>query len=163
MKDHYLKSIFEPESVAIVGASERANSVGSQVLLNVVEGFSGKIYPVNPKHDKVRGLDCYPSLSHIDHPIDLVIIAIPATRIPTVMRECTQHQVRAVIVLSAGFAEVGKKGESLQNEIVDIAKTYNIPLLGPNCLGILRPRVGLNATFAKSTARSDTWITESRF
>lgn len=154
MKDHYLKSIFEPESIAIIGASERENSVGSQVLINVLEGgFKGKIYPVNPKHKQVKGIDCYPSLSDIDHPIDLVIIAIPAKRIPKVMHECSQHPVRAVIVLSAGFGEIGKKGQALQNEIVDIARTYNIPLMGPNCLGIIRPRVGLNATFAKSTAR----------
>ena len=154
MKDHYLKSVFEPESIAIVGASERENSVGNQVLLNVMQdGFKGKIYPVNPKHEKVRDLECYPSLSDIDHPIDLVVIAIPAKRIPKVMQECSQHQVRAVIVLSAGFAEIGKKGKALQNEIVDIARTYNIPLIGPNCLGIIRPKVGLNATFAKSTAR----------
>ncbi len=154
MKDHYLKSIFEPESIAVVGATERENSVGNQVLLNVIDGgFKGKIYPVNPKHEKIRNLECYPSLSDIDHAIDLVVICIPAKRIPAVMHECSQHQVRAVIVLSAGFAEIGKKGKSLQNEIVDIARTYNIPLLGPNCLGIIRPKVGLNATFAKSTAR----------
>ncbi len=154
MKDHYLKSIFEPESIAVVGATERENSVGNQVLLNVIEGgFKGKIYPVNPKHEEVRNLQCYPSLSDIDHPIDLVVICIPARHIPSVMHECSQHQVRAVIVLSAGFAEIGKKGESLQSEIVDIARTYSIPLLGPNCLGIIRPRVGLNATSAKSSAR----------
>jgi acetyltransferase len=154
MKTHYLKSIFEPESVAVIGASERENSVGSQVLQNIINGgFIGKIYPVNPKHKEVRGLSCYQSLSEIDHPVDLVIIAIPAKFIPKVMKECSQHPVRAVIVLSAGFSEVGKKGESLQNEIVDIAKTYNIPLMGPNCLGVIRPKVGLNATFAKSTAR----------
>ncbi len=154
MKDHYLKSIFEPESIAIVGASERKDSVGAQVLSNVIEGgFKGKIYPINPKHKKVRDLDCYPSLSEIDHSIDLVIIAIPAKRIPRVMEECAQHTVRAVIVLSAGFSEVGKRGQALQNEIVDIARTCNIPLLGPNCLGILRPAIGLNATFAKSNAR----------
>ncbi|MDJ0882002.1 MAG: CoA-binding protein, partial [Gammaproteobacteria bacterium] len=154
MKDHYLKSIFEPDSVAIIGASERKNSVGNQVLHNIIEGeFAGKIYPVNPKHTEVQGLPCYPSLKEIDHPIDLVVIAIPAKRIPKVIKECAQLSVKAVIVLSAGFAEIGKKGQSLQNEIVDTAKTYNIPLLGPNCLGVIRPRVGLNATFAKSNAR----------
>ncbi len=154
MKDHYLKSIFEPNSVAVIGASERAKSVGEQVLRNILEGgFTGEIYPVNPKYKKVQGLNCYPSISDIDHPVDLVVFAIPAKHIPKVMRECSQHGVRAAIVLSAGFAEVGKRGESLQNEIVDIAKTFNMPLIGPNCLGIIRPKVGLNATFAKSSAR----------
>jgi acetyltransferase len=154
MKDHYLKSIFEPESIAVVGASERADSVGAQVMANIVKGgYLGKIYPVNPKHDKVQGIDCYPSIAEIDHPVDLVIIAIPARRIAKVMEACAKHPVRAVIVLSSGFTEIGKKGETLQNEIVDIARTYNIPLLGPDCLGVLRPRVGLNATFARSNAR----------
>jgi acetyltransferase len=92
-------------------------------------------------------------LSDIDDPIDLVIFAIPAKRIPKVMHECSQHPVRAVIVLSAGFAETGKKGLSLQNEIVDIARTSNIPLMGPDCLGIIRPKARLNATFARSSAR----------
>ena len=154
MKDHYLKSIFEPESVAVVGASGRANSIGARVLRNIIDGgFKGKVYPVNPKHKTVQGLDCYPSLAEIDRPIDLVIITIPARRVPRVMEECGQHPVRAVIVLSSGFAELGRKGESLQHEIVDIARTYNIPLLGPDCLGILRPRVDFNASFARSNAR----------
>ena len=155
MKDHYLKSIFEPASVAIIGASERENSVGTQVLKNLLEsGFKGEIYPVNPKHETVQGLHCYGSLMAIEHSVELAVIAIPAVRIPKVLHECSKHGVRAVIVLSAGFAEVGKRGLALQHEIVDIAKTYNIPLVGPNCLGILRPRVGLNTSFAKSNARN---------
>ncbi|MCP4075284.1 MAG: bifunctional acetate--CoA ligase family protein/GNAT family N-acetyltransferase [Gammaproteobacteria bacterium] len=154
MKDHYLKPIFEPSSVAVIGASERESSVGEQVLRNIREGgFTGEIYPVNPKHKTVQGLKCYSSLNDIDHPVDLVVFAIPSKHIPKVMRECSQHGVRGAIVLSAGFSEVGKHGEVLQNEIVDTAKTFNIPLIGPNCLGIIRPRVGLNTTFAKSTAR----------
>jgi len=154
MKDHYLKSIFEPTSVAIIGASERESSVGTQVLKNILlGGFGGDIYPVNPKYDSVQGLTCYSSLTAIDHPVDLAVFAIPAQRVPKVMRECSKRGVHAVIVLSAGFAEVGTRGKSRQSEIIDIAKTFNIPLVGPNCLGIIRPRVGLNATFAKSTPR----------
>ena len=107
MKDHYLKSIFEPTSVAVIGASDRESSVGEQVLRNIREGgFKGDIYPVNPKRDMIQGLKCYPSISDIDHHVDLVVFAIPAKHIPNVMRECSQHGVRAAIVLSAGFAEV---------------------------------------------------------
>ena len=150
-KKHYLTKIFEPQSVAIVGASDRENSVGAQVLRNMREsGFKGEIYPVNPKHESVQGLKAYASISGIDHSIELVVIAIPAPAIPDVMRECGEHGVGAAVVLSAGFAEIGKRGQILQNEIVDIARTYDIPLVGPNCLGVIRPRVGLNATFAKS-------------
>ena len=155
MKKHYLHKVFEPQSVAVIGASERASSVGAQVLRNILEGgFSGEIYPVNPKHDKIQGLRAYTSIGEIDHPVDLVVIAVPALAIPDVMHQCGEHDVGAIVVLSAGFAEIGKRGKALQNEIVDIARTHDIPLIGPNCLGVIRPRVGLNATFAKSGARS---------
>jgi acetyltransferase len=155
MKKHYLNKVFEPQSIAIVGASERPNSVGTQVLTNIREsGFRGDIYPVNPKHDTVQGLKAYASVADIDHPIDLVVIAIAAPAIPKVMAQCGEHGVGAAIVLSAGFAEVGKRGQALQHEIVDTARTYDIPLVGPNCLGVIRPRVGMNATFAKSVVKT---------
>ncbi len=155
MKKHYLNKIFEPQSVAVVGASDHAGAVGAQVLRNIREGgFAGDIYPVNREHDRVQGLKCYHAISDIDHPIDLVVIAIPAAGIPKVMHECGEHGVQAVVVLSAGFAEIGKRGQALQHEIVDIARTFEIPLIGPNCLGLIRPRVGLNATFAKSGVKT---------
>ncbi|MEO5341718.1 MAG: bifunctional acetate--CoA ligase family protein/GNAT family N-acetyltransferase [Gammaproteobacteria bacterium SHHR-1] len=155
MKKHYLKTLFEPGSVAIVGASDEAHSVGGQILRNMQEcGFKGEIYPVNPDCEAIQGLPCYPRLRAIDHPIDLVVFAVPAEQIPTMMREAGDLGVRAAIVISAGFAETGPRGESLQNEIVDIAKTHNIPLMGPNCLGIIRPRIGLNATSAKSQVQT---------
>ncbi len=155
MKKHYLEKIFEPASVAVVGASDKENSVGGQVLRNLREnGFRGALYPVNPKHRKIQGLHAYASLSDIDHPVDLVVIAIPPGAVPGVMHACGERGVGAVIVISAGFAETGPAGLALQNEIVDIARTYDIPLVGPNCLGILRPRIGLNATFAKSPAKT---------
>ena len=155
MKKEYLNKVFEPQSVAVVGASDKSESVGGQVLRNIrAGGFGGEIYPVNPKYETVQGIKCYASITDIDHPIDLVVIAIPATAIPGVMAECGEHGVGAAIVLSAGFGEIGRRGLALQNEIVDTARTYDIPLVGPNCLGIIRPRVGLNATFAKSSAQT---------
>ncbi len=155
MKKHYLYKAFEPASVAVIGASDRESSVGGQLLRNIREGgFAGDIYAVNPKRETVQGLQSYPSVSAIDHPVDLAVIAIPAERIPGVMRECGNLGVGAAIVLSAGFSEVGNAGAALQSEIVDVARTHGIVLVGPNCLGIMRPRVGLNATFAKSPVRS---------
>jgi len=154
MKKHYLNKLFEPQSVAIVGASDRESSVGAQVLRNIREGgFQGEIYPVNPKHDTIQGLKAHASISDIDHPIDLVVIAIPAPAIPKVIRECAEHGIGAAVVLSAGFAEIGRRGQALQSEIVDVARTFDVRLVGPNCLGIIRPRVGLNATFAKSSVK----------
>jgi acetyltransferase len=153
MRKHTLHRLFEPQSVALVGASEKAGSVGRQVLQNLVGGnFQGDIYPVNPNYDSLMGLSCYPSLRDIDHSIDLVVLAIPAGEIPEVMRQCGEQQVGAVVIISAGFGEIGAIGRALQNELVDLARTFHIPLVGPNCLGIMRPRVGLNATFAKSGA-----------
>ncbi|OOZ45311.1 bifunctional acetate--CoA ligase family protein/GNAT family N-acetyltransferase [Solemya velum gill symbiont] len=155
MKKHYLSKLFEPDSIAIIGASESEGSVGGQVLRNLLDsGFGGALYPVNPKHDEIMGLSAYKSVSGVDHTIELAVIATPAKLIPGIMQECADHGVAAVIVISAGFAEIGKAGLDLQNEIVDIARTYDIPLIGPNCLGIVRPRVGLNATFAKSPAKT---------
>jgi acetyltransferase len=155
MKKHYLKKVFEPQSIAVVGASERPDSVGTRVLQNIRDGgFTGDIYPVNPKYDSIQGLPAYASVSDIDHPIDLVVIAIPAASIPAVITECGEHRVGAVIVLSAGFSEVGKRGQALQNQIVDTARTYDVPLVGPNCLGVIRPRIGMNATSGKSAARA---------
>ncbi|MGD8955887.1 MAG: bifunctional acetate--CoA ligase family protein/GNAT family N-acetyltransferase [Chromatiaceae bacterium] len=151
MKKHYLSKVFEPRSVAIVGASERASSVGAQVLRNMREsGFQGELFPVNPKHDQVQGLKAYASIRDIDHAVDLVVIAVPAEAIPQVMRDCGESSVGAAVVLSAGFVEIGKAGLTLQRAIVDIARTNGIRLVGPNCLGVMRPSVGLNATFAKS-------------
>lgn len=155
MKKHFLHKVFEPKSVAIVGASEREGSVGAQLLNNVCDGgFRGEIYPVNPKHEQLRGLRSYPSVSDIDHPVDLVLIAIPAASIPEVMRQCGEHGVGAAIVLAGGFSEFGKRGADLQVAVVDVARTYNVSLVGPNCLGVIRPRVGLNATFAKCGIKS---------
>ena len=151
MKKHHLHKVFEPQSIAIVGASDREGSVGKQILKNILDsGFAGRIYPVNLKHETVQGLPAYKSIRAINHPVDLAVIAIPAEAIPDVMRQCGDRSVGSVVILSAGFAETGRTGRLLQNEIVDIARTYNIPLVGPNCLGVIRPRVGLNATFAKS-------------
>ena len=155
MRKHILHRLFEPQSIAVVGASERIGSVGRQVLGNIIAGgFEGDIYPVNRNYENIQGLLSYPSIGDIDHPIDLVVMAIPARDIPDAMRQCGERQVGAVVVISAGFGEVDSVGKALQNEIVDLARTYQIPLVGPNCLGIMRPSIGLNATFAQSGAAS---------
>ncbi|KAA3630888.1 MAG: CoA-binding protein [Proteobacteria bacterium] len=154
MKGHYLNNVFEPASIAVIGASEGEGSVGYQILHNLIQGgYEGPLYPVNPKHETIQGLKSYPSVTAIDHPVELAVIAIPARAIPGVIRECGEYGVEAAVVLSAGFAETGKAGLAKQREIVDVARTHGIPLVGPNCLGVMRPRVGLNATFARTGAR----------
>ncbi len=151
MRKHRLAKVFEPQSVAVIGASDKALSFGALLLGNIIDsGFQGAIYPVNPRHQQVGGLNCYPSIAAINHPVDLAIITIPAPAIPKVLRQCGDHGVAAAIIISAGFGEIGPRGQALQDQIVDIARTSNIALVGPNCMGVIRPTAGLNASFAKS-------------
>ena len=155
MRKHRLDKVFEPESVAVIGASARPLSVGGQVLGMLIESdFQGELYLVNPKHEAIRGLPCYPSVSAIGKALDLVVIAVPAEAVAGIMRECGEQGVGAAIIISAGFGEAGPQGQVLQDEIVEIARSHNIALVGPNCLGVVRPRVGLNASFARSRVSS---------
>lgn len=154
MRQHRLQRIFDPGSVAVIGASPRPDSVGYQVLRNVLEaGFAGPVYPVNARHESILGRRCYPSILDVEQAPDLVVMAIPAERIPQVMRQCVDKRVGGVVVISAGFGEVGPLGRQLQDEIVALARAGDIPLVGPNCLGVIRPAAGLNATFAHSGVR----------
>ena len=148
MGPHYLNPFFMPKSVAIVGASEREASVGHRLLLNMQEaGFKGKLFPVNPKHKKLLGIKAYPSMADIPYPIELVVIATPAPSVASIVHQCGEKGVSAIIIISAGFGELGAKGKRLQQEILDIAHRYSIRIIGPNCLGIIRPSGYLNATF----------------
>ena len=152
MRKHYLDKAFEPQSVAVIGATDREASVGRQILQNIIDGgFEGEVYPVNPARKRILKRRAYPTIPEIDHPVDLAIICVPAREVPAVMQQCGEHGVGAVIVISAGFAEVGDRGLALQAEILDIARTFDIALIGPNCMGIIRPGVGLNASLTRST------------
>ena len=148
MGPHYLQHFFTPNSVAIVGASERENSVGYRLLLNMQEaGFSGGLYPINPKHEQLLGLKAYPDLHAAPEDLDLVVIATPAPTVPCILRQCGDKGVSSVIIISAGFGELGAEGQRLQQEILGIAHRYSIRIIGPNCLGVIRPSGQLNATF----------------
>ncbi|WP_075186061.1 GNAT family N-acetyltransferase [Teredinibacter haidensis] len=153
--EHYLSPLFEPESVAVFGASQRSNSVATIVLNNIVEaGFKGSLYAINPKHKRVGYLPCYASLAHVDAPVELAIIATPAATVPAIFRQCGEHGVKAAVVLSGGFGEAGEAGQRLERELLDIAKHYGIRFIGPNCLGVIHPPNGFNATFAGGNVNS---------
>lgn len=153
MGAHYLDRLFHPRSVAVFGASERASSVGARVFANLLAGgFSGGVYPINPKHAKVAGHTCYPDLAHVGAPVDLAVIATPARSVPGIVQSCGELGARAAIVLSAGFE--GAEGEALRTQLLETARPYGMRLLGPNCLGLIRPRIGLNATFSQGTAQT---------
>ena len=151
---HYLSTLFSPDSVAVFGAGKDPKSVATTLLQNIKNGgYKGKLYPVNPKYDKVCELKCYASIGEIGKPVTLAVIATPAPSIPDILRQCGEHGVKSVIVVSAGFAEAGAKGKRLESDILDISRHYGIHMLGPNCLGLIRPSHKLNATFSKNSAR----------
>ncbi|ACX73172.1 acetyl coenzyme A synthetase (ADP forming), alpha domain protein [Methanocaldococcus vulcanius M7] len=141
-----LKYMFYPRSVAVIGATNREGKVGYAIMKNL-ENFNGRVYPVNPKYDEVLGLKCYKSVLDIEDEIDLAIIVVPNVVVPQVLEECGKKGVKSAVIISAGFSEVGNY--ELEEKIKEIAKRYNIRIIGPNCLGIMNTHINLNATFAK--------------
>ena len=149
-----LDSIFEPESVAIIGASETENSVGRTLLWNLISSpFGGTVFPVNPRYSSILGVKAYASIAEVPEQVDLAVIATPAPTVPDVVAECAEAGVPSAIVISAGFKEVGPEGVELEQQILRIARENQMRIVGPNCLGVMRPPTGLNATFAGSMAR----------
>lgn len=145
-----LNKLFSPRSIAVIGASTRQGSVGYTLTENLLKnGYAGEVYPVNPKTDTLFGLPCYRNISDIGRGIDLAIIIVPAAIVPQVLRESGAKGVKAAIIISSGFKETGAAGKKLEDELASIAKESGIALLGPNCLGFLRPSISLNASFAK--------------
>ena len=150
---HYLTPLFEPRSVALVGASEHPEKVGGRVLENLLAGgFGGKLHVVNPHHTSVRGVPCVPSIEALTEAVDLVVIATPAPSVPGLIEACGRRGITHAVVLSAGFAEAGDEGVRLERELLDIAHRHGVRLLGPNCVGLMRPLLGLDATFARGGA-----------
>lgn len=151
METHYLDKLFNPHSIAVIGASETPTSVGTKVLSNLLQGgFTGLLYPVNPKHKTVQGLTCYRNLNTINKPVDLAVIVTPAPTVPDILRQCGEKNIRQAIILSAGFSETKNQGVLLEQKILQIAHQYRIRFIGPNCLGLMRSPIGLNATFENS-------------
>src|SRR3989344_1782142 len=145
-----IATLFSPQSIAVIGASTRPGSVGNDVLRNILaNGYGGEVYPVNPKTSTLLELTCYPDIASITKDVDLAIIIVPAVAVPDVLRQCGEKSVQAAIVISSGFKETGIDGAGRETELQEIAKQYGIALLGPNCLGFLHPKIGLNASFAK--------------
>ena len=149
-----LEGFFTPTSVAVIGASDREGSVGRTVVANLVQGsYKGRVYPVNRKHSKVFGVRCYASQKNLPEPVDLAVIVTPAATVPGVVRDCVDAGVRSAIVISAGFKERGPEGLELERQIKVELSRGSMRLVGPNCLGMMNPWIGLNATFAKNIAR----------
>ncbi|MCK5084374.1 MAG: acetate--CoA ligase family protein [Candidatus Pacebacteria bacterium] len=145
-----LNNFFNPKSIAVIGASSNRKKLGYGMLRNILDhGYRGKVYPVNLKYNKVQGIKAYSSVLDIGQKIDLAVIVIPARAVNFVLTECGKAKIKNVIIISAGFKEIGKEGIVLEQEMKEISKKYEINILGPNCLGILDSTSNLNASFAE--------------
>jgi len=152
-ESHPLDPLFLPQSVAVIGASERAGSVGRSVLWNLLSSpFGGTVFPVNAKRPNVLGIKAYPSIRDLPDKVDLVVVVTPADTVPDIIAESVELGIPAAIVISAGFKEFGEHGKELERQIAQSIRG-KMRLIGPNCLGVMNPVRGLNATFAHSVAR----------
>jgi acetyl coenzyme A synthetase (ADP forming)-like protein len=140
-----LDTFFNPKSVAVIGASREEKKIGHIILKNFINGFKGKIFPINPKADEIEGLKCYPKISEINEEIDLAVIAIPAQFVPDVLEECGRKGVKSAIIVSGGFKEVGRA--DLEERLKQIVKEYGIRVIGPNGLGVFDPYTGVDTIF----------------
>jgi acetyltransferase len=149
-----LDAIFEPDTIAVIGASETPGSVGRTLLWNLISNpFGGTVFPVNPKRDSVLGIQTFDAIGEVPKTVDTALIATPARTVPTIVQQCADAGVKGVIIISAGFRETGEEGAAREQEIKDIVQANDVRVVGPNCLGVMRPPSGLNATFAQSMAR----------
>jgi acetyltransferase len=153
-KQNPLDAIFTPKSVAVIGASEKPGSVGRNLLWNLISNpFGGTVFPVNPHRHSILGIKAYPSIFAVPETVDLAIIATPAPTVPAIITQCVDAGIKGAVILSAGFKETGVEGVRLEQEILKQAHRGKIRIIGPNCLGVMSPRTGLNATFASKMAR----------
>jgi acetyltransferase len=150
-----LESLFSPKSVAVIGATDREGTVGRTVLENQRSGtLRRQVYAVNPNRTEVLGLRCSPKIEDVHEKVHLVVLVTPAQTVPVVIGECVDAGVHAAIVISAGFMERGAEGAALELRIQEQLRRGTMRLIGPNCLGVMNPNLGLNATFELALARS---------
>lgn len=148
-----LDKFFNPKRIAVIGASNQEGSVGFKLFNNLIGvGFRGFVYPVNPFSPSIQGVTAYPSIKEIPWQVDLAVVATPAHIVPQVVEECGESGITGIIIVSSGFGEIGRKGKTLEEELLKLKHAYNLRILGPNCLGVIRPNIGLNATFTNKTA-----------
>jgi len=152
-----LDVFFKPKSVAVIGATEREGHVGRSVLWNLISSpFGGTVYPVNAKRASILGIRAYPNVASLPEPPELAVVVTPAETVPSVIADCARVGVRGAVVISAGFRESGQRGAELEREILAVARPTKMRIVGPNCLGVMCPITGLNATFAQTVARPGT-------
>ena len=149
-----LDPFFHPRTVAVIGATEAAGKVGRTVVWNLISSpFGGTVFPINPKRSSILGLKAYPSLADLPEPVELAVIVTPAPGVPALIEECVAAGIPAAIIISAGFKEIGPEGVELERQILETARRGRMRIIGPNCLGVMSPTTGFNATFAAGIAR----------
>ncbi|MEM4339143.1 MAG: CoA-binding protein, partial [Candidatus Nitrosocaldus sp.] len=141
-----LSAYFSPRSIAVIGASDEEGTVGWRLMKNLME-YKGNVYPVNIRKDEVLGVKAYRSVEDIPESVDLAVIATPAPTVPGIVEQCGKAGMKNLIIISAGFREVGEEGRALEAKIIEARDKYALNIIGPNCLGIIRPSSNLNATF----------------
>ncbi|MCC6148026.1 MAG: CoA-binding protein, partial [Anaerolineaceae bacterium] len=145
-----LKPFFAPDGVALIGTSANPGKLSFGILRNMIEGeYRGGVYPVNPRHLEILGKPCYPNIESVPEPVDLAVIALPATSVPETIEACGRRGIKAAIIISGGFRETGPQGLELENLCVKTARKYRMRLIGPNCVGTLDLYSGVNTTFIK--------------
>lgn len=150
-----LKTFFHPKSIALIGATEKNPSVARTIFYNLLhQGYQGDLYPINPKYSQILGVTCYPSIESISKEIDLALIVTPAKTVPALVKACVAKKIPSIVIISAGFKEAGDEGKKLEEEVLNALKNSSTRLIGPNCLGLMNPHIGLNATFATDIALS---------
>ncbi len=148
-----LNKLFNPKTVAIIGATNEKGRVGHDIMRNIIgSGFEGTIYPINPKRRSILSVRAYPSISSTPDKIDLAIIATPAKTVPKIVEDCGKAGVTGIVIISSGFDEIGKEGKVMSNNILKTAEEYGMRIIGPNCLGFIKPSINLNASFANKMA-----------
>ncbi len=144
-----IQVMFDPKTIALIGATEKDGAVGRTILQNLLKSKDRKIFPVNPHASKLFNLDSYPRITAVPEHVELAVVATPARLVPGVLEECGNAGVAGAVIISAGFREIGEEGIQLENEIDRIRKKYGMRIMGPNCIGFVRPELGLNATFLR--------------
>lgn len=160
-----IESFFKPSSVAVIGASSKKGKVGNIVLNNIIYGseenknqgvmggFKGEVYPIHPKADDISGLKAYDSIIKVPSEVEMAVICIPPEGVKDAIEDCGKKGVKSIVIITAGFSEMGKEGKKLEEEMLSTAKKYNIRIIGPNCLGIISPYTDLNATFGDAVPK----------
>ena len=146
-----LDKVFKPKSIAVIGASNTIGSAGYRIFRNLIgSGYEGVVFPVNPKRESIQGVQAYSSIDKLPKVVDLAIVATPAEMVADIVERCGKNGIKGILIISAGFKEIGEAGKILEKKLMQIKEKYDLRIVGPNCVGFTLPYLNLNATFAGS-------------